>query len=62
METMSVQIGRDQPEEEKPSKDMIIIDQDGSELVKRPRIFAQFMPDIFAVDADGSGDSCLRSR
>ncbi len=26
-------------------------------MVKRPRRFAQFMPEIFAVDADGSRDS-----
>jgi hypothetical protein len=29
-----------------------IIDQDGYALVKRPRRFSQFMPDISVVDSD----------
>ncbi len=33
---------------------MNIVDQDGDELVTRLRRFAQFMPEVFAVDADGS--------
>ncbi len=45
-----------QPEEEKPSKE-ITIDQDGYELVKRPKIFAHFLPDIYSVDADIDKDS-----
>ncbi len=36
---------------------MNIIDQDGYETVKRPRRFVQFMPEIFAVDAEGFGDT-----
>ena len=52
----------DQPEEERPSKreEVSIIDQDGYELMKRPRRLAQFMPEIFAVDADGSGDGVAK--
>ena len=36
---------------------MNIIDQDGYELVKRHRKLGQHMAEIFAVEAEGSGDS-----
>ena len=36
---------------------MNIIDQDGYELVKRHRKLGQYMAEIFAVEAEGSGDS-----
>ena len=36
---------------------MNIIDQDGYELVKRNRRLGQYMAEIFAVEAEGSGDS-----
>ncbi len=39
---------------------MNIIDWDGYEVVKRPRRLAQFVPQTFAVDADGSGDSVAK--
>ncbi len=41
---------------------MNIVDQDGYELVKRPRKFAHLMPDIFAVDADVMGSGALENR
>ncbi len=42
-----------QPTEEvKPSKEMSMPDHDGYELAKRPRRFAQFLLEIFAVDPD----------
>ncbi len=49
----------DQPEEESPSKreEVNITGKDGYETPKRLRIFAHFMPEIFAVDADLTGDS-----
>ncbi len=37
-----------------------VIDQDGYEVAKRPKKLAQFMPDIFAVDAAGSEDSVAK--
>jgi hypothetical protein len=37
-----------------------IVDQDGYELAKWPRILAHCMPEIFAVDAEGSGDSVTK--
>ena len=50
-------------EEEKPgsvhsvgNEKVNIIDQDGYELVKRPRRLGQFMAEIFAVEAEGPGD------
>ncbi len=39
---------------------MNIVDQDSYEVAKRPRRLAQLTPDIFAVDADGSGDSLAK--
>ncbi len=39
---------------------MNIIDQDGHELIKMPRRLAQRMPEIFAVDAEGSGDGIAK--
>ncbi len=39
---------------------MTIIDQRGYELIKRPRRLAQYMPEIFAGDAEGSGDSIAK--
>ncbi len=36
---------------------MNITDQAGNETAKRPRKFAQLMPEIFAVDAELTGDS-----
>ncbi len=58
----------DQPEEEKPAggaqsvgkEKLNIIDQDGYELAKRLRRLGQCVPEISAVDAEGSGDSATK--
>ncbi len=39
---------------------MNVIEQDGYELIKRPRTLGHYAPEIFAVDAGGSGDSILK--
>ena len=55
----------EQPEEEKPgsiesvSRETINIDEEGYETVRRPRQrnLGQFMPEIFAVEAETLGES-----
>ncbi len=39
---------------------MNIIDQDGYELIEWPSRLAQYMLEIFVVDADGAGDSIAK--
>ncbi len=53
---------RDQPEEDKVirKEEVDTNDQDGYELIKMPRRSAQYMPEIFAVDAEGSGGSTTK--
>ncbi len=47
-----------QPEEEKPTREAVnIIDQDGYDLVKRPRRCAQQIPEIFAVGVNTKMDT-----
>ncbi len=41
-------------------EEVSVIDQDGYDVVKMPTRLAQFMPEIFAVDADESGDSVAK--
>ncbi len=60
----------EQPEEEKPgsiesvSKETINIDEEGYETVRRPRQrnLGQFMPEIFAVEAEALGECSKKEQ
>ncbi len=64
----------ERPEEEKPTgsiesvgratKEIIIIDEDGYETVRRPmhRTLGQYMQEIFAVEAQALADSSKREQ